>query len=38
LEVSARQGLASGAFEESDEEGAAVVEEFFSRNCCGVGA
>ena len=30
LEVSARQGLANGAFEESDEEGSAVVEEFFT--------
>lgn len=29
LELSARQGLANGAFEESDEEGGAVVEEFF---------
>ncbi len=29
LELSARQGLANGAFEESDEEGGAVVEEFY---------
>ena len=29
LELSARQGLANGAFEESDEDGGAVVEEFF---------
>ena len=30
LEVSARQGLANGAFEESEEEGVAVVEEFYA--------
>ena len=30
LELSARQGLANGAFEDSDEDGGAVVEEFFS--------
>ena len=30
LELSARQGLANGAFEESDEEGGAVVEEFYT--------
>ena len=29
LEEAARQGFARGAFEESEEEGAAVVEEFF---------
>lgn len=29
LDEAARQGFASGAFEESEEEGAAVVEEFF---------
>lgn len=29
LELSARQGLANGAFEENDEDGGAVVEEFF---------
>lgn len=29
LELSARQGLANGAFEESDDDGGAVVEEFF---------
>ncbi len=29
LELSARQGLANGAFEESDDECGAVVEEFF---------
>jgi hypothetical protein len=29
LDEAARQGLAAGAFEESEEEGAAVVEEFF---------
>ena len=32
LEVSARQGLANGAFEESEEEGQSVVEEFFEPN------
>ena len=32
LEEAARQGFASGAFEESEEEGAAVVEEFFPEN------
>lgn len=30
LEVSARQGLANGAFEESDDEGSAVVEELYA--------
>ena len=30
LDQAARQGFAEGAFEESEEEGAAVVEEFFS--------
>ena len=29
LDEAARQGFAEGAFEESEEEGAAVVEEFF---------
>ena len=29
LELSARQGLANGAFEDSEEDGGAVVEEFF---------
>ena len=29
LELSARQGLANGAFEESDEEAGAVAEAFF---------
>ena len=32
LELSARQGLANGAFEDSEEEGESVVEEFFSPN------
>ena len=30
LELSARQGLANGAFEDSEDDGGAVVEEFFS--------
>ena len=30
LELSARQGLANGAFEEGDDDGGAVFEEFFS--------
>ena len=30
LDEAARQGFAAGAFEESEEEGAAVVEEFYS--------
>jgi hypothetical protein len=30
LDAAARQGFADGAFEESEEEGAAVVEEFYS--------
>ena len=30
LDQAARQGFAEGAFEESEEEGAAVVEEFYS--------
>lgn len=29
LDEAARQGFAEGAFEESEEDGAAVVEEFF---------
>ena len=29
LEMAARQGFSNGAFEESDEEGGAVVEEFY---------
>lgn len=29
LDEAARQGFAAGAFEESEEEGAAVVEEFY---------
>ena len=29
LDIAARQGFADGAFEESEEEGAAVVEEFY---------
>jgi hypothetical protein len=29
LELSARQGLANGAFEDSEDDGGAVVEEFF---------
>ena len=29
LDEAARQGFAAGAFEESDEDGAAVVEEFY---------
>lgn len=29
LEVAARQGLSNGAFEESEDEGGEVVEEFF---------
>ena len=34
LELAAQRGLANGAFEESDDEGAAVVEEFFARESC----
>ena len=29
LEAAARQGFADGAFEESEEDGVAVVEEFY---------
>lgn len=36
LEEAARQGLALGAFEESEEEGAAVVEEFYPDGADGV--
>ena len=32
LDVAARQGFADGAFEESEEEGAAVVEEFYPQD------
>jgi Recombination directionality factor-like len=32
LDEAAKQGFAGGAFEESEEEGAAVVEEFFPEN------
>jgi hypothetical protein len=31
LELAARQGLSNGAFEESEDEGGEVVEEFFWR-------
>ena len=30
LDIAARLGLGNGAFEESDEDGSVVVEEFFS--------
>ena len=33
LDEAARQGFAEGAFEESEEEGAAVVEEFYPDEC-----
>ena len=32
LDAAARQGFADGAFEESEEEGAAVIEEFYPEN------
>lgn len=32
LDTAARQGFAEGAFEESEEEGASIVEEFYPEN------